>query len=126
VRTRRVLIVDDEADIREIVALSLEVGGDWVVEAVGDGHEAVRAAGRTRPDVVLLDVMMPGLDGPQTLRLLRADPATSDIPVIFLTAKVLLAEQRQLQDLGVCGLVSKPFDPMTLAAQVAALLEVSM
>lgn len=120
--TRRALIIDDEDDIREVTQLSLELIGDWTVSAVGSGRLGAERARLERPDVVLLDVMMPGLDGPQTLELLRADPATAGIPVIFLTAKVQTAERRQLEDLGVRGLIAKPFDPTTLTNLVDELL----
>lgn len=119
---RRALIVDDEDDIRAVAQMSLELIGDWTVCAVGSGRLGAEQARLERPDVVLLDVMMPGLDGPQTLELLRADPATAGIPVIFLTAKVQTAERRQLEDLGVRGLIAKPFDPMTLTSLVDELL----
>jgi CheY-like chemotaxis protein len=121
-KTKKVLIVDDEDDIREVAQMSLELVGGWEVIAVSSGDVATRTAAAERPDVILLDVMMPGLDGPQTLQRLRTDPRTSDIPVIFLTAKVQTSERRLLQDLGVQGLISKPFDPMTLADQVKELL----
>ena len=100
---RRVLIVDDEDDIREVAQMSLELVAGWQVTTASSGEQALTAAALEQPDAVLLDVMMPGLDGPQTLEKLLADPRTSEIPVIFLTAKVQLAEQRRLQDLGARG-----------------------
>jgi CheY-like chemotaxis protein len=123
-KTKKVLIVDDEDDIREVAQMSLELVGGWEVLAASSGDVAARTAAVEQPDVILLDVMMPGLDGPQTLQLLRTDPETADIPVIFLTAKVQTSERRLLHDLGVQGLISKPFDPMTLADQVDQLLAV--
>jgi two-component system, OmpR family, alkaline phosphatase synthesis response regulator PhoP len=122
VHPHHVLIVDDEDDIREIAQLCMELDG-WTVLTARSGGEAASAADGNRVDVILLDVMMPGLDGPQTLHLLREEHHTKDIPVIFLTATVQVAEQRHLRDLGACGLIAKPFDPMTLARQVAELME---
>ncbi|MDB4952006.1 MAG: response regulator containing a CheY-like receiver domain and an domain [Gemmatimonadetes bacterium] len=119
---RRILVVDDEDDIREVAQLSLEMVGGWEVLAAGSGAEALRRAEAERPDAILLDVMMPGMDGPSTFLALQANPATRDIPVILLTAKVQSADRRRFEDLGVAGVLSKPFDPMELAGQVSAAL----
>jgi len=121
----KVLIVDDEPDIRRIAKLGLSrVGGMEVVEAA-NGAEALVRAKEEKPDAVLLDVMMPGLDGPSTLARLRGDPATSGIPVVFLTAKAIAAELERLKLLGAAGVLTKPFDPMTLARELRALLGIS-
>jgi CheY-like chemotaxis protein len=121
----KVLIVDDEPDIRRIAKLGLSrVGGMEVVEAA-NGAEALVRAKEDKPDAVLLDVMMPGLDGPSTLARLREDPATSGIPVVFLTAKAIAAELERLKGLGAAGVLTKPFDPMTLARELRALLGIS-
>ena len=121
----KVLIVDDEPDIRRIAKLGLSrVGGMEVVEAA-NGAEALVRAKEEKPDAVLLDVMMPGLDGPSTLARLREDPATSGIPVVFLTAKAIAAELERLKGLGAAGVLTKPFDPMTLARELRALLGIS-
>jgi CheY-like chemotaxis protein len=121
----KVLIVDDEPDIRRIAKLGLSrVGGMEVVEAA-NGAEALVRAKEDKPDAVLLDVMMPGLDGPSTLARLREDPATSGIPVVFLTAKAIVAELERLKVLGAAGVLTKPFDPMTLARELRALLGIS-
>jgi CheY-like chemotaxis protein len=118
----RVLVIDDEANIRRIVQLALgRVGAMDVVEAPS-GPEGLQKALETRPDAILLDVMMPGLDGPETLAALRRNPETSAIPVIFLTAKARLADLRELHGLGAARVLTKPFDPMTLAGQVRAAL----
>ena len=118
----KILLIDDEDDIRRIARLGLaRVGGMDVVDAAS-GLEGVRKAEQERPDAILLDVMMPGLDGPSTLAALRANPATARIPVLFLTAKAMSAEVQRLKELGVAGVLIKPFDPMTLASQVRALL----
>ncbi len=121
----KVLIVDDEPDIRRIAKLGLSrVGGMEVVEAA-NGAEALVRAKEDNPDAVLLDVMMPGLDGPSTLARLREDPATAGIPVVFLTAKAITAELERLKVLGAAGVLTKPFDPMTLARELRALLGIS-
>jgi CheY-like chemotaxis protein len=119
----KILIIDDEDDIRRIARLSLgRVGGMEVVEA-GGGAEGVRKADAERPDAILLDVMMPGLDGPATLALLRAGETTAKIPVMFLTAKAMAAEVERLKALGALAVLTKPFDPMRLASEVRAALE---
>jgi CheY-like chemotaxis protein len=119
---KRILVVDDEDDIREVAQLSLEMVGGWQVLAAGSGPEALQRAEQERPDAILLDVMMPGMDGPTTFQSLQANPATAGIPVILLTAKVQQADRRRFDGLGVAGVLSKPFDPMELAAQVASTL----
>jgi CheY-like chemotaxis protein len=114
----RILIIDDEPDIRRIARLSLSrLGGMEVVDA-GNGPEGVQKAETERPDAILLDVMMPGMDGPATLAALRANPATAAIPVLFLTAKALRGEVERLRALGAAAVLAKPFDPASLAAQV--------
>ena len=118
----KVLIVDDEPDIRRVAKLGLSrVGGMEVVEAT-NGTEALVRAREDHPDAVLLDVMMPVLDGPSTLARLREDPATAAIPVVFLTAKAIAAEVDRLKSLGAAGVLTKPFDPMTLARELRGVL----
>ena len=119
---RRVLLIDDDDSIREVAVVALEVVGGWDVLAAGSGQDGLRLAALERPDAILLDVMMPGMDGPTTLSLLRQDPRTQEIPVIFLTAKLQAAEQRRWDDLEVAGVLAKPFDPMLLPTQIADLL----
>jgi len=119
----KVLIIDDEEDIRRIAYLSLgKVGGMDVLDADG-GSEGLRKAENEKPDVILLDMMMPKMDGRATLAALRGNPSTSNIPVIFLTAKAMRSEVEQLMQIGATGVLTKPFDPMTLASQVRAILE---
>jgi CheY-like chemotaxis protein len=119
----KVLLIEDEDDIRRIARLSLtRVGGMEVVDAAS-GVEGVRRAEEERPDAILLDVMMPGLDGPSTLAALRSNPNTAGIPVVFLTAKAMPTEMTRLRDLGARGVLTKPFDPVTLPAQLKAALE---
>jgi CheY-like chemotaxis protein len=119
----KILIVEDEDDIRTIIRLSLErLGGMAVIEA-GGGRAALELALSERPDAILLDVMMPELDGAATLQALRRDEATARIPVIFLTAKALPGEVERLRRLGAVAVLTKPFDPAALAGQVRAAIE---
>ena len=120
--TRRVLLVDDEPDVRAVARLSLEHVGGWQVLEADGGLAAVELAQRELPDAVVLDVMMPGTDGPETYRLLQADPRTAAIPVVMLTARVDRAEREQWLAMGVRAVLAKPFDPMRLAADVAGVL----
>ncbi len=120
--TRRVLLIDDEELIREVAEVSLAQVGGWEVLTASSGEEGLGKAVAEQPDAILLDVMMPGLDGPSTLARLQADPATASIPVVFLTAKVRRSEQQRWTDLGAAGVLVKPFDPMLLADQVAEML----
>jgi CheY-like chemotaxis protein len=119
---RHILVIDDEDDIREVAALSLQAIGGWRVSSAGDGASGIALARAEQPDAILLDVMMPRVDGPTTVGRLRADPRTRDIPVILLTAKVQDADRRRFAALGVAGTLTKPFDPMTLPDQITAIL----
>lgn|SRR5262245_4824699 len=114
----RVLYVDDEADIQEVVAMSLELDSGFHVRTCGSGADAVVIARAFRPHLIVLDVMMPEMDGPATLSRLRADPELADMPVIFVTAKAQRTEVERLRALGAIDVIAKPFDPMTLAARV--------
>ena len=120
-RNRRVLLIDDEDDIREVAQLSLEMVARWDVVAASSGAEGVVRAAADQPDVILLDVMMPDLDGPATFLRLQAEPSTRHIPVILLTAKNLDPATDQLAR-DVVAIIAKPFDPMRLAGQVSAAL----
>jgi CheY-like chemotaxis protein len=120
--SRRVLIVDDQADIRDIARVGLELTTDWEVIVACSGQEAVQMAAQERPDAILLDVMMPEMDGPAAVRALRADPATQDIPVILLTARMILDDADDLAGIAVSGMLPKPFDPMSLADSVSSIL----
>lgn len=117
----RLLIVDDEDDIRLIARMSLERIGGWDVLEASSAEDAVEAARSGPLDVVLLDVMMPGVDGPTALELLRP-VIGSETPVIFLTAKTQTADRERLAGLGTAGVIAKPFDPMTLPDEVSACL----
>ena len=117
-----VLVVDDDDSIREITQMALEVVGGWTVIAADGGKRALELAREHRPDAVLLDVMMPDMDGPTTFAHLRADATTCDIPVILLTAKVQVGDRQAWSDIDVAGVIAKPFDPMTLPTEVAEML----
>ena len=118
----KVLIIDDDADIRTIARLSLSrVGGMDVIEAAS-GVEGVRKAQEEKPDVILLDMMMPAMDGLETLSALRSQPATAMTPVIFLTAKAVGEEVERMTNLGAAGVLIKPFNPRTLSADVRNLV----
>lgn len=119
---RRILITDDEDDIREVATMSLEMVAGWEVLTASSGAECLEKAENEHPDAILLDVMMPVMDGPTTFQKLRANPATSSVPVVFLTAKLQAADKQRFAELGVTAVLAKPFDPMTLAEQVAGVL----
>ena len=114
----RVLHVDDEPDIREVVEISLGLDPEFTVRSCPTGEDAVAAAAEWSPDLILLDVMMPGMDGPTTLAHLRKSPRTNEIPVIFMTARAQPRELEHFRALGAQGAILKPFDPLTLAASV--------
>jgi CheY-like chemotaxis protein len=119
---RKILIIDDEDDIREVAALSLESVAGWDVVVASSGAQGLICAAEYQPDAILLDVMMPGMDGPSTFRELRKNPVTAHIPVLLLTAKVQSTDQRRFADLGVEAVLFKPFDPLTLSAQICGVL----
>ena len=117
--SRRVLLVDDDADIRAVARLSLERIGGWEVVEADGGEAALAALPREGPfDAVLLDVMMPGLDGPATLERLRGGPLPPQVPIVFRTAKSQRAERERLLALGAAGAIAKPFDPLILPAEL--------
>ncbi len=116
----RILHVDDEPDIREIVDASLSLNPDFQVRACASGVDALVTAADWSPELILLDVMMPKMDGPTTLAELRKDPRTSGIPVLFMTARAQKREIEQFIAMGAQGVISKPFDPMTLAHEVGS------
>jgi CheY-like chemotaxis protein len=118
----RVLIIDDEPDVHYVARLSLNRVGQMTVIEARTGAEGIAKARSERPDCILLDMLMPDMDGAATFRALRASEETSAIPVVFLTAKASVAEVRRLMVLGAKGVVQKPFNPMTLAAELAAIL----
>jgi DNA-binding response OmpR family regulator len=114
----RVLHVDDEPDIREVVEISLALDSDFEMRSCESGEQALALAAAWPPDIILLDVMMPLMDGPATLARLRGNAQTASIPVVFMTARAQLRELDVFRSLGAVGVICKPFDPMTLAASV--------
>ncbi|RUR78689.1 response regulator [Chlorogloeopsis fritschii PCC 9212] len=116
--TKRILIIDDEQDIRETTQMCLEIAGEWEVLTAVSGKEGLVKAAAEQPDVILLDVMMPDMDGLTTLQNLQKNPQTKNIPVILLTAKAQAAEQRQFTQLKIAAVITKPYDPFTLSDQV--------
>jgi two-component system, OmpR family, alkaline phosphatase synthesis response regulator PhoP len=119
---RRVLIVDDERGIRRIVQIALQTISGWTVFIADSGAEGLALAEAQQPDVILLDVMMPGMDGIETFRHLQANPATQTIPVILLTAKGRASDQQHLSQLGAVGMIVKPFKAPDLVQQIRACL----
>ena len=119
----KVLYVDDEPDIREVGAMALELDGSMEVSTASSGPEALALLeGGLRPDVILLDVMMPGMDGPGVLAELKKRPELTQIPVIFITARAQAHELARFVSLGAIGVITKPFDPMTLSIELRAVL----
>ena len=116
--SQKVLIVDDEDDIRELARISLERVGGLRVVVASSGQEGLQLAAAEQPDAIVLDAMMPGMDGPQTLEALKADPGTAHIPVVFLTGSVQAADRDRFMTLGAVATLIKPFDPMKLADQL--------
>lgn len=120
--SRKILIIDDEEDIRQVAALSLETVAGWDVKMASSGAEGIARAAEEQPDAILLDVMMPAMDGPTTFKELQRGEQTASIPVVLLTAKVQGSDQRRFAGLGVAGILFKPFDPLTLARQISDVL----
>lgn len=114
----RILHVDDEPDIREVVRLALGLIGGFTVESCASGPEAIARAREFQPDIILLDVMMPGMNGPETLAALRAREKGADTPVVFMTAKSEMEETSALRALGAADVIAKPFDPLTVSDQL--------
>ncbi len=119
---RKILIIDDEDDIREVAALSLEATAGWQVLTANSGAEGMAIAALERPDAILMDVMMPEVDGPTTFGRMQQHPTIADIPVLLLTAKVQGVDQRRFANLGVTAVLFKHFDPLTLAQHIAEAL----
>jgi len=117
----KILYVEDEPDIQTVARMALETIGGFTVQVCSSGYEAIEAAPAFVPDLILLDVMMPGIDGPATMEALRNLPVTADVDMIFMTAKVQSHEVERYRELGAVAVIAKPFDPMTLAAQIQAI-----
>jgi CheY-like chemotaxis protein len=120
---RTILYVDDEPHIREVVEMSLSLIGDVDVRSCESGEEALELLPHVRPDLVLLDVMMPRMDGPTTLTRMHADPRFAHLPVIFMTAKALPQEIARFREMGAVAVIPKPFDPVQLGPQIVAIWE---
>jgi two-component system, OmpR family, response regulator len=118
----RLLCADDEPDIRAVLRLALSLDPELEVELVGSGHEAIARAATGGFDAILLDGMMPGLDGYETCRILKANPATARVPVVFLTAKTQRDEMRRALSVGAIACLTKPFDPLTIGRELRAAL----
>jgi len=120
---KHVVIIDDEPDVVAVAQMSLETVGNLTVTTANNGMDGIKVLEQTKPDVILLDVMMPGMDGPTTFKVLRGLPELNDIPVIFMTARVRPSEVDEYLALGANGVIPKPFDPMQLTAQVTEIWE---
>lgn len=120
--TKRILVVDNEQYIQEVAQVCLETVAGWDVLLAGSGQECLHRAEAEQPDAILLDVMMPDMDGIATFQKLRENPATQAIPVILLTAKIQSSDRRRYAEVGAVAAIAKPFDPLKLAEQVAAAL----
>lgn len=114
----RILHIEDEPDIQEVAKMTLEAVGGFTVETCSSGQEALEKAPIFLPDLILLDVMMPGLDGPTTLHKLRKLPETASTPIIFMTAKAQAGDIEGLKEIGAIDVITKPFDPMALSDQI--------
>lgn len=120
--SHRVLVVDDEVDIREVARAALEGTAKWHVRTAASGPEGMELAASDPPEAILLDLMMPGMDGLATLRTLRGDPRTAQVPVLLMTARVMPEDLARYEHVDVQGVVAKPFDPLALAEEIATLL----
>lgn len=119
IATKRILFIDDELHVRQVVKACLEALGGWNVLLAASGQEGLVKAASEKPDAILLDVMMPEMDGLALLQELKANPVTGSIPVVFLTARLSLTEPQRFQELGVKGAIAKPFNSLTLVPQIA-------
>jgi CheY-like chemotaxis protein len=119
---RKVLIIDDEGDLREIASMSLRTMAGWETVVASSGKEGLAVAEREKPDAILLDVMMPEVDGVATFHMLHGNAITRGIPVVLLTAKIRAADKERFAQLAIRGVIEKPFDPVTLPQQISAVL----
>lgn len=120
--SKSILIIDDEEDVKEIAQMGLEMAGDWQVITASSGTEGLSIAETKQPEVILLDLMMPDWDGKETLKQLKANPHTANIPVILMTAKTQTAIAVELRELDLAGVITKPFRPLQLPEQIAQIL----
>jgi CheY-like chemotaxis protein len=121
--TKRILVIDNEQYIQEVTQICLRTTAGWEVLMASSGHEGITKAEAEQPDAILLDVMMPDMDGPTTFQKLQENQTTRSIPVILLTAKVQASDRRRYEELGVEGAIAKPFNPLELASQIAEILD---
>ena len=119
----KILHVEDEPDIQAVARLALESFGGFTVETCSNGQEALDRGPDFGPDLILMDVMMPGMDGPSAFQAMKNIPELKDIPVIFMTAKVMEQEIARLREMGAAGVIAKPFDPVTLTDQIKEIWE---
>jgi CheY-like chemotaxis protein len=117
-----VLVIDDDDGVREIIQISLEAAAGWQVFTASSGREGLQVAADKQPDAILLDVMMPDMDGAETFRRLQASSDTASIPTILLTAKAKMSEQQQYMNLGVTGIITKPFEALNLVNRIQTIL----
>jgi DNA-binding response OmpR family regulator len=120
--TKRILIIDDEETIQTVVQFGIKIAVGWEVLTAGSGAQGIQTAQTEKPDVILLDFMMPDMDGIATFKELQSHADTEQIPVILLTAKTQTTEKRQFNDLGVSGVITKPFNSLHLPEQIARIL----
>lgn len=120
---KNILLIDDDEAIQQVVQVGIEIEAGWQVRLASSGLKGIDLAQNQQPDAILLDVMMPVMDGISTLSQLKANAKTSSIPVIFLTAKAQAADKEQFLSLGVVDVITKPFNSMTLASQIAKILQ---
>lgn len=119
---KHILIIDNEPYIQEVAQICLETVAGWQVSAASSGQEGLVKAATEQPDAILLDVMMPDMDGPTTFQHLQANPTTQQIPVILLTAKVQASDRQRYEAIGMRAVIAKPFEPLQLAAQISQAL----
>ncbi|MGD1910660.1 MAG: response regulator [Rivularia sp. (in: cyanobacteria)] len=118
-----ILLIDDEETIQEVVQVGIEIEAGWDVAIASSGAEGIEVAQAQKPDAILLDIMMPEMDGISTLSQLKANIKTQSIPVILLTAKTQAADKKQFQNVEIMGIITKPFNSMTLASRIAKILQ---
>ena len=121
-KNRCILFIDDEEDIRMLAQFCLESEAGWSMISASGGLEGIYIAEKEQPDVILLDVMMPEVDGLQTIAKLLDNPQTQNIPVIFITAKAQASDRNSFYQAGAKGVINKPFDSLTLASQISGFL----
>ncbi|MDJ0775085.1 MAG: response regulator [Mastigocoleus sp. MO_167.B18] len=117
-----ILLIDDEETIQEVVQIGIEIETGWKVSIASSGLEGITTAQSEQPDVILLDVMMPDMDGISTLARLKGNPSTKSIPVILLTAKTQIVDTNEFENMGAVDVITKPFNSMTLASKIAKIL----